>query len=66
MSDVSFPIFPAMECICVVSRLSLRVRGGRIEGRRFAIMDLPQPGEPTRMMLCPPAAATSKARLTFS
>ena len=31
-----------------------------------AIMLLPQPGLPMRIILCPPAAATSKARLTFS
>ena len=29
-------------------------------------MDLPAPGGPTSRMLCPPAAATSSARLTFS
>ena len=51
MSDTFLPSLPAMECICVVSRLSDRVRGGRMEGRRFAIMDLPEPGGPTMMRL---------------
>ncbi len=32
----------------------------------WRIMDLPAPGGPTIRMLCPPAAATSSARLTFS
>ena len=35
-------------------------------GRRFAIILFPHPGLPTSIILCPPAAATSKARLTFS
>ena len=57
---------PATECILVVSRASLSVSGGRIDGRRLAIMLFPDPGLPTSKMLCPPAQATSKARLTFS
>ena len=57
---------PATECIFVVSRASARVRGGMMEGRRFAIMDLPEPGGPTSSMLWPPAHATSNARFTFS
>ena len=36
--------------------------GGRIVGRRLATIDLPDPGDPIIMMLCPPAAATSMAR----
>jgi hypothetical protein len=50
----------------VVSIISSRVMSGRMVGRRFAIMDLPAPGGPTIRMLCPPAAATSRARFTFS
>ena len=33
---------------------------------QVAIIDLPEPGGPTIIRLCEPAAATSKARLTFS
>ena len=36
MSGLSVLSFPAMECICVVSRLSSSDSGGRIVGRRFA------------------------------
>lgn len=57
---------PATECILVVSRLSPNERGGKIEGRRLASMDFPLPGAPMRIILCPPAAATSNARFTFS
>ena len=39
---------------------------GRIDGSRRASMDLPAPGEPMSRILCPPAAAISSARLTFS
>ena len=39
---------------------------GRIDGSRRASIDLPEPGEPTSSTLCPPAAAISSARLTFS
>ena len=35
-------------------------------GRRLAIMLLPEPGEPMSRMLWPPAAAISRALLTFS
>lgn len=66
MSDVPRGSLPATLCICVVSRLSARVRGGSMDGRRFAIMDLPLPGGPTMMRLWPPAAATSSARFTDS
>ena len=66
MSDVPLPSFPATEWICVVSRLSASDSGGRMLGRRFAIIDLPLPGGPIMMMLWPPAAATSSARFTFS
>ena len=36
---------------------------GRIPGRRFASIDLPEPGGPMSRILCPPAAAISSARL---
>lgn len=42
-------------------------RHGRQNGsNRFAIMLLPEPGLPDMSILCPPAAAISIARLTFS
>ena len=66
ISPLPSPSFPATECILVVSRLSPNDSGGRMEGRRFASMDFPLPGAPTNRMLCPPAAATSNARFTFS
>ena len=50
----------------VVSRASCNVSGGRIDGRRFAIIDFPEPGDPMSSMLWPPAHATSKARFTIS
>ena len=37
-----------------------------MDGRRLAIIDLPEPGAPTSSILWPPAQATSKARLTLS
>jgi hypothetical protein len=40
--------------------------GGRIEGSRAASIDLPEPGGPLISRLCPPAAATSSARLALS
>ena len=66
MSDESCDSLPAMLCICVVSKLSANDSGGSMDGNRFAIIDLPLPGGPIMMRLCPPAAATSRARLTFS
>ena len=39
--------FPATECILVVSRLSPKESGGRMEGNLFAIIDFPLPGAPT-------------------
>ena len=44
----------------------LGVSAGRIVGSRFASMVLPEPGGPIIITLCPPAAATSSARLTCS
>ena len=66
ISDVPRCSLPATLCICVVSKLSESDRGGNIDGRRFAIIDLPEPGGPTMMRLWPPAAATSNARFTDS
>ena len=57
---------PRTEWISVASRASRRVRSGRMEGRRRASMDLPDPGGPTMQRLWPPAAAISRARFTFS
>ena len=62
----ALPVSPATEWISVASIISSRLMSGRIEERRRAIIDLPEPGGPTQRMLCPPAAATSKARLTLS
>ena len=53
---------PATECSCVASSASVRVSGGRIDGRRRASIVLPAPGDPTSRRLCPPAAAISSAR----
>ena len=41
MSEESAASKPATECIWVVSRLSASESGGRMEGRRLAIMLLP-------------------------
>ena len=57
---------PATDQISVASSASFRVMSGRIDGSRRASMDLPAPGEPMSRILCPPAAAISSARLTFS
>ena len=51
MSETFLPSFPAIEWIWVVSRLSDKVRGGRMDGSLFAIMDLPDPGGPTMIRL---------------
>ena len=50
------------------SRPALRrcVMAGRIDGRARASSVLPAPGGPAIRTLCPPAAATSRARLTCS
>ena len=66
IKDESLLNFPATEWIWVVSKLSPKESGGKIDGNRLAIMDFPLPGGPIIIKLCPPAAATSKARLTFS
>ena len=62
----SRPVSPATEWISVHWIISSRLISGSMPGRRFAIIDLPAPGGPTMRILCPPAAAISKARLTFS
>src|SRR5712691_10499748 len=54
---------PATEWILVVSSASSRLILGRIVGSRRANIVFPDPGGPTIRMLCPPAAATSSARL---
>ena len=59
-------VIPATEYTSVVCRDSCRVISGRMDGSRRASMDLPEPGEPISSTLWPPAAATSKARFTFS
>jgi hypothetical protein len=43
---------------------SLIVRGGRIEIKARAMRVFPAPGLPVISTLCPPAAATSRTRLT--
>ena len=48
------------------SSISSGVSGGRIEGRRAASIDLPEPGAPIISRLWPPAAATSSTRLALS
>ena len=61
------PGFPAMECILVVSSDSAGVvMGGMMVGMRRASIVFPDPGEPIMMTLWPPAAATSRARLTWA
>ena len=53
---------PATECSWVASSASSRDRLGRIVVMRRASIVLPAPGEPIMSTLCPPAAATSRAR----
>ena len=43
---------PAIEAIIETSRSSCAVSAGRIEGRRWASIDLPEPGGPTISMVC--------------
>ena len=50
--------------ILVVSIASSSAIGGMIVAMRFESIDLPEPGGPIMRMLCPPATATSTARLT--
>ena len=52
--------------ILVTSSASSRVSLGRMEGRLRASSVLPLPGGPLMSRLCPPAAATSIARLACS
>jgi hypothetical protein len=47
----------------VASSASSTLIGGRIEGRRRAIIVLPEPGGPSSSTLCPPAAATLQRAL---
>ena len=59
-------VSPATEWISVVCSISARLMSGSMEVMRLASMLLPAPGGPTMSMLCPPAAATSSARLTLA
>jgi hypothetical protein len=59
-------ISPATDQTMEVSSSSFGVSGGSRPGRRAAIIDLPEPGGPTKSKLCPPAAAISSARLALS
>ncbi|OAD22577.1 hypothetical protein THIOM_001610 [Candidatus Thiomargarita nelsonii] len=52
----------AIEAIVAVSRASLSVMAGKMPGNRLANIVLPVPGGPIINKLCPPAAATSRAR----
>ena len=54
---------PAIEAIAATSSASALDSGGSRRGKRAASMLLPLPGGPTISTLCPPAAATSSARL---
>ena len=56
---------PATEWILVVSMASSKDMGGRMVGMRRASMVLPEPGGPIIRTLCPPAQATSSARLAW-
>ena len=53
---------PATECMRVTSSASSNVISGSIEGRQRASIVLPEPGSPTMITLCEPAAAISNAR----
>ena len=66
MMGLDLPVSPATEYISVHFSISSRVISGSMPGRRLLIMLLPAPGGPTSRILCPPAAAISMARLTFS
>ena len=57
---------PATEQMRVTSNASVGVVRGRIEGMERASSVLPEPGGPDIKTLCPPTAATTKARLTCS
>ena len=54
---------PATLWMAVTATASSTVSGGRMDGSRRASMVLPEPGGPSSSTLCPPAAATSSARL---
>ena len=59
-------VSPATDQMPETASASSRLMSGRMEGSRFASMDLPAPGEPIISRLWPPAAAISRARFTFS
>ncbi len=56
---------PAMLWIFVLSIASSSDMGGMMVAMRFESIDLPEPGGPIMSRLCPPATATSMARLTW-
>ncbi len=51
--------------ILVLSIASSSDIGGMMVAMRFDNIDLPEPGGPIMSRLCPPATATSIARLTW-
>ena len=55
-----------MEWITDVSNASVADRGGKIPGRRAANMGFPEPGVPTIIKWCRPAAAISSVRFARS
>ena len=57
---------PATLWIMLTSSASLGGRSGSRPGSRAASIDLPEPGGPIIRRLCPPAAATSRARFAVS
>ena len=57
---------PAMLCILVTSKASLKVKSGNILGNAFESIVFPDPGGPIIRMLWPPAAAISSALFAFS
>ena len=65
ISGSSWDNNPQILYILVSSRASGNVKGGKIEGKHFAIRVFPEPGDPTISILCPPAAAISRAFFAF-
>ena len=54
-------IIPLIEYIFATSIFSSSLRGGNIDVKALASIVLPDPGLPYNIMLCLPAAATSRA-----
>ena len=66
-ANFSLPaVMPAIEWIRVTSRASSKVIFGMMPGIALAIKVFPQPGGPDKRILCAPAAAISKALLTWA